>query len=211
MKAKLYLVLSGVSFGIFFILALLAQARRFMYPDLVVTQFLQTVVGRQFDIPLSLFSLLGSGEVTSVILLAVFAYIVWKKKHFAIELFVTFTLLHIIELICKYFLYHPGPPSFFFRYSIPFYFPSVNIQPGYSFPSGHVARTIFLATIIAVLVHQYAKNKVQQKTAFVVLGAISLIMIGSRVYLGEHWFSDVLGGTALGFSMATLALARGKI
>jgi len=35
-----------------------------------------------------------------------------------------------------------------------------------------------------------------------------LLMIASRLYLGEHWLSDCLGGLALGWLVAKAALNR---
>jgi undecaprenyl-diphosphatase len=43
------------------------------------------------------------------------------------------------------------------------------------------------------------------------LGLIGVaLMILSRVYLGEHWLSDCLGGAALGLLVAQLARRFGR-
>lgn len=72
---------------------------------------------------------------------------------------------------------------------------------GYSFPSGHA----FIATIFYGLIGYFLYRTVKkrwQKTLIVLATLIVIFLIGySRVYLGAHWFFDVVGGWAAGFSM----------
>lgn len=64
----------------------------------------------------------------------------------------------------------------------------------YSFPSGHVARVAFLLAVARRLP--------------VWIPVIGLGLVGiSRVYLGQHWPTDVVGGALLGLGVAWLAAA----
>lgn len=69
---------------------------------------------------------------------------------------------------------------------------------GWSFPSGHttLATAFFLG--IYLIVRHYFKDDIQ-KVALAVLAVILSLIVGlSRLYLGLHWFSDVVGGLLLG-------------
>ena len=72
---------------------------------------------------------------------------------------------------------------------------------GYAFPSGHVvfAFTFFGALIYLIgEVDGFTNHPVLLRAAQGALAFLILIIGGSRVYLGVHWPSDVIGGFLLG-------------
>jgi membrane-associated phospholipid phosphatase len=75
-----------------------------------------------------------------------------------------------------------------------------------AFPSGHAANsmTAFLAT--ALIVAPPAYRRAAAVVALTMATAVGL----SRVYLGVHWPSDVIGGWALGLLAVTVALTVGQ-
>ncbi len=167
---------------------------------------LQNHIGRRFDLPLSLFSLLGSVEFTLLVLTGIFLLVIVKVRRFFWGIFLYFLIL-FVELMGKLFIFHPGPPFMFFRYALGFAFPSSYIHTNYSYPSGHAARSAFLVTIITFLVFKLIKDRFFRWTVWTSLLLLLGLMVISRVYLGEHWLSDVLGGLLLGISLGNFALA----
>ncbi len=68
----------------------------------------------------------------------------------------------------------------------------------YSFPSGHVMYYLGFLGFIGFLVFSLLKPSIK-RTALLVLIGVPIALIGfSRVYMGEHWASDVLGSYLLG-------------
>ena len=76
----------------------------------------------------------------------------------------------------------------------------------YSFPSGHtMIATVFYGALAAFV---FAKSKSWPLRIFAVILAATLIVLVafSRVYLGAHYLSDVLGAMAEGFAWVALSL-----
>ncbi len=76
----------------------------------------------------------------------------------------------------------------------------------YSFPSGHV---MFYATFFGFLwfLGFTLLKRSWKRSLLLVLLAIPILLVGlSRIYLGEHWFSDVLGAYLLGSLTLTMAI-----
>lgn len=157
----------------------------------------------KFDPYLSMLSLIGSFEGTSIILITILAV---RRKIGGIIVFGIFCLMHVIEILGKAFLDHPGTPFRFHRYAFDFVFPTGYVQPGGSYPSGHSMRAAFLVIVIGFIVSQTKFKKYQKWAIYIFLFGFYSIMAISRISLGEHWTSDVIGGSLLGAGFAFLSL-----
>lgn len=73
----------------------------------------------------------------------------------------------------------------------------------YAFPSGHATMSMVVYGFLAVLVGRNfspPRRWLAYAPAALLIGAIAL----SRLYLGAHWLSDVLGGLSLGLAWVSL-------
>jgi undecaprenyl-diphosphatase len=83
---------------------------------------------------------------------------------------------------------------------------------GYAFPSGHATQSLAVWGMLALLTAGMMRKR---RYVPVVMATLIVLLVGaSRIYLGAHWLSDVLGGYALGglwlSLMVAVMLARAK-
>ncbi len=80
----------------------------------------------------------------------------------------------------------------------------VSTATGYAFPSGHATQTAAVAVTLAAL-GAVLTGSWPRKVTIWSAAALGCLIVGfSRVYLGVHWPTDVLGGYALGALWAAL-------
>lgn len=156
--------------------------------------FANAVVSEPFDLAASFVTLLGNFEVTGVFTLAI-SILGWLRRGIR---GLTPMLLFFgvaIEIVLKFFLPHPGLPEGYGR-NVEF-LPPLPFATPYSFPSGHMLRTTFLVTYCS------ANRGPGRIFGWLLVLAMAL----TRLYLNEHWTSDVVGGVFLGLTLAYAARA----
>lgn len=76
-----------------------------------------------------------------------------------------------------------------------------------AYPSGHALTATVVFGLLLWLLHRHGVGRVVWRTALAV-AVVSVVGVGlTRVWLGVHWPSDVLGGWLLGAMLVALAVA----
>ncbi len=97
----------------------------------------------------------------------------------------------ILIKLTKLLVHHPRPESV------------AMIVSNYSFPSGHVALATALLLFLCMLMkHHHYQRWLRIGTWFIIT-----LLACSRLILGVHWLSDVLGGVLLGLMTSKLMIA----
>jgi len=175
----------------FLILAIFASQYSYFNIDLQISQALQGIHNPLFSDTMNLVSEIGDDYHVVIIIGLVGALIFFaglKLEALKVALF-TFTGA-LIGTLTKWMVSRPRPDSSL-----------VNVQEvvsDKSFPSLHVLIfTIFFGYLFYLSIYKIKTRWLKILTASI--SAFLIITIGlSRIYLGAHWASDVLGGYLLG-------------
>ncbi len=137
------------------------------------------------------FSALATPVTLLVLLLAVAAFAPGRRPGWCCA--VNLGLVVALNQALKFIIQRPRPDGF-----------RLATATGFSFPSGHSMVAMAFFGLLAWLVWKYEKDR-RQRVFFLVAFALVIVMVGySRVYLGVHYASDVIGGFCL--SIVWLAL-----
>jgi membrane-associated phospholipid phosphatase len=151
----------------------------------------QSVRVGALDLLSSIVNLFGQSEVTAGIALGLaVARLRTSRRAAVVPLFIAAVV--VVESLLKIVVPEAPPPHE--RARTIEVLPTLRSPFAYSFPSGHVARFTFLARIAHGV-----------PTWLVVVGI--LLMAATRIYLGEHWLSDTIGGALVGLLVADVARA----
>ncbi|HBM45582.1 MAG: PAP2 family protein [Parcubacteria group bacterium GW2011_GWF2_38_76] len=124
------------------------------------------------------------------VILSYLIYRFWTKDTFLLKIFWVALILNMISgFLIKYFVGRDRPLG-------------AEIYEGYtySFPSGHSLAALFVYGFIAVLVLKTREINIKKRYASAIFSALIILLIGfSRLYLGVHYLSDVVGGYFVGW------------
>lgn len=123
------------------------------------------------------------GSATTLITLSIAFIILLKNKKNASYIVLNLILVFLLNRILKTIVARPRPAVL-----------RLVVEDGYSFPSGHSMVSMGFYGFLIYLIWANIKNK-KIKYPLIVLLSLLIISIGlSRIYLGVHYFTDVIGG-----------------
>jgi undecaprenyl-diphosphatase len=131
---------------------------------------------------------LGAGPVLSVLTILALAGLLYLKWYRAAILLITDMLgVPLFNESLKAHYHRLRPEAFF----------GVALPGTYSFPSGHALSAFCFYAMMVALLSARVRNR-GPRTLVWIAGALVILIVGtSRVYLGVHFPSDVIGGYAV--------------
>ena len=134
---------------------------------------------------------LGWYPVAALVSAVAVAILVWRRHVADGLLFAVAVASALLTLPLKEFIGRPRP-DFAIVESVP---------QSMGFPSGHAAFATLLGGMMIYLVWQHVEGRLLR---WGLSGVLALLVLGvglSRVYLGVHWPSDIIGGYLFGLSV----------
>ena len=138
-------------------------------------------------------TMLASEWVYLPALLAALGWLLYKRHMTAVTHLLFVVLLGGASIqVLKYLVAAPRPDTLLH-----------NLDSSYSFPSGHVTISLVAYGFIAVLIAN-GLNPRARRYPYLLVTILVIAIAFSRLYLGAHWLSDVIGALALGLILLSL-------
>lgn len=189
MKKYLKWVVCLILIIVFIILSILVLIKKDIYLDSTVYDFFSKYISDNLTSIVKYLTYIGSGVI--VIGITIFVFLFFKNKKYSLYMSINLITITILQLILKNIFLRERPID-------------INLieETGYSFPSGHSLTSMAFYGFIIYLIYISNINK-RSKIIFITLFSILILITGlSRIYLGVHYFTDVIGGFT--FSLAYL-------
>ena len=162
--------------------------KEIMNGDIVGYKLVSTFLISDFATPIAKF-ITNFGGAIFIIILTVVLFVLIKNKKIGISIISNLVIITAINQILKRIVQRPRPTEY-----------RKIEETGYSFPSGHSMVSMAFNGYLIYLIYKYVKNK-YLKWISIILLSILICSIGiSRIYLGVHYTSDVLGGFFISIS-----------
>ncbi len=181
---------AAAGFLLFSVIAYFISSREVLAFDTIIRQEIYSLRNDTLTIVLKVFTYMGNWQTVTLICCALL-FIRRLRFSFGFPAALTAVICTLIQDTLKLMFQRIRPDV------------SLHLieQGGYSFPSGHSFTNFVFFGMIIFLCRRKLKNKATTNWITVLLGCLVFLIGFSRIYLGVHFPTDVLGGWALGLSL----------
>ena len=169
--------------------------KELMNGDIMGYKFVSTYLMSDFATPITKF-ITNFGGAIFIIILTVILFVIIKNKKIGISIISNLVIITAINQILKRIVQRPRTTEY-----------RIIEETGYSFTSGHSMVSMAFYGYLIYLIYKYVKNKYLKYISIILL-SILICSIGiSRIYLGVHYTSDVLGGFLISVSYLVIYIS----
>ena len=169
--------------------------KEIMNGDIIGYKMVSTFLISDFATPIAKF-ITNFGGAIFLIGLTVLLSILIKNKKIGLSIFANLVIITGLNQLLKRILQRPRPTEF-----------RIVEETGYSFPSGHSMVSMAFYGYLIYLIYKYVKNKYIKWSLIVLLSCLIVGIGTSRIYLGVHYTSDVLGGFLISVSYLVIYIS----
>jgi len=191
-----YLIAAIAAFGV---LAYFANTLPYFAIDLAITRQIQAYQPAWFDALMSWISWPGyAWQSVLITAIATLLLLALGLRREALMAAASSASAAVLNILIKLAIQRPRPSADLVNV--------VQNLKSYSFPSGHVMFYLAFFGFLWYVCFSLLKPSWGRAALLAYFGAMVLLVGVSRVYLGEHWASDVLGGYLLGGALLECAI-----
>ena len=169
--------------------------KEIMKGDIIGYELISTFLISDFTTPV-IKCITNFGGAAFLIISTIALVILIKNKKIGLSIFLNLTLVTILNQLLKRILQRPRPTEY-----------RLIEETGYSFPSGHSMVSMAFYGYLIYLIYKYVKNKYIKWISIIILSILICLIGISRIYLGVHYTSDVLGGFLVSISYLVIYIS----
>lgn len=171
------------------------QNATFIKFDELITSHVYNTHSGNIDEFMILLSTYGREIVWSAVIAFLGLFAGWKGKKVAVIIIISFLILMPLNTILKNFFERPRPVVERYEIDLP-------LKTDFAYPSGHASIVSSGALILMIL---YRREK--ELIFSMILTIEGILVCLSRIYVGDHYFLDVIGGALLGSGISLLTIS----
>ena len=169
--------------------------KEIMTGDIIGYKMVSTFLISDFATPIAKF-ITNLGGAIFLIGLTALLIILIKNKKIGLSILVNLAIVTGLNQLLKRILQRPRPTEF-----------RIVEETGYSFPSGHSMVSMAFYGYLIYLIYKYVENKYIKWSLICLLSCLVILIGTSRIYLGVHYTSDVLGGFLISISYLVIYIS----
>ena len=163
--------------------------------DEAMSSFIYNSHSNLIDHFMIMLSTYGREIVWAAVIVFMSVFTGWKGKKIALIIVISFLIIMPLNTLFKYFFERPRP-------SIEVQELGILPKNDFAYPSGHASIVSAGAAILLIL---FRKEK--ELLFSLILAAEAALVCISRIYVGDHFLFDVVGGILLGVGISLLSIS----
>jgi len=195
------LAVYGILLALFTLLAVWVAYNPVLAIDVTITRAFQENQSPWLRYTMIAASFIGNVSALSLGLIVLAAVLFWivDLRLEAIMVVVVSATSALLNWLIKLVVARPRPSASLVEI--------IQATSGQSFPSGHVMSYVAFWGLLFSLGVILFRGKHWWRTALLIISALFVVLVGpSRIYLGDHWATDVLGAYLIGGLLLSLSL-----
>lgn len=185
LKITFVLILCILSLICFSLVATLFQGQQIAQFDHHMITLIQRMESSELTLLMKVFTSIGSTQIVVTLSLSAILFLYFVLHH-------RYELIFFISMVAGTAIINHILKLYFVRQRPDLH--RLIQETGYSFPSGHSMEAFALYASLAFLLWRHLSTRIG-RSIIILLCVVMIILIGmSRIYLGVHYPSDVIGG-----------------